>query len=148
MLQDPVVALSADDVETLAALSHDRFRESIAPGSPAARRAWSELDDAGREANRDSVRFIPAIVRALGYEIAPVAPEPDAAVAALDEEEVDAAARLEHLRWARLTRRQGRTDHPDLVPWSDLDEPTRERDRMRVRAIPDLLRQVDLWVRR
>lgn len=96
------------------------------------------------DADRASLEFIPVILAALGLEILPGGSE----VAALSEEEVEAGARLEHLRWCRYTRRSGVGDHPDLVAYDELDEASREKDRARVREIPSLLRGAGLGLHR
>lgn len=136
---------------------------------PDASLAYERLPEAEKEANRDGVRAIPALVAALGYRIvADASGSGDGAgdagavaeaagtprVTALTDDEVERAAVLEHDRWMAFTRRRGyrhgptRDDeartHPDLVPWDDLDEPTRDKDRVRVRAIPQLLATVGL----
>ena len=106
--------------------------------------AWERLGEAEREANLDSARFAPLLLAALGLEIA----EGDRAErrTALTDEEVEAGARLEHLRWSRFTRRSGRTGHRDLLAWEELDEDTRELDRLRVRPLPQLLAALGLSV--
>ncbi|GAA3944190.1 hypothetical protein [Microbacterium soli] len=112
-----------------------RMRDAESRGRTAA--AWEQLDASEREANLDSARFAPIILTALGLRI--VEGEPEGRRDSLTDEELDAGARLEHLRWCRFTRRAGRSGHPDLVPWEELDEPTRELDRLRIRALPEVL---------
>ena len=62
--------------------------------------------------------------------------------------EIETMAEIEHERWitervARGWSKGPRDDaarsHPALVPWSDLPEAEREKDREVVRAIPALL---------
>ena len=36
--------------------------------------------------------------------------------------------------------------HPDLIPWEDLSEPDREKDRNNIRQIPELLEMQGLKV--
>jgi hypothetical protein len=67
-------------------------------------------------------------------------------------------ARLEHERWMAwrvLTgwqwgspRNNAAKLHPDIVPYEQLAETTKEKDRIIVRAIPELLRAGRLRVRR
>ncbi|MDD9208240.1 hypothetical protein PU560_17490 [Georgenia sp. 10Sc9-8] len=133
--------LSDRDVEVLAEAAYRRYL----PASPGAAHAWEQLDERERHANRDSVRFAPVILAALGLTLRP-ADRPAVVPMALTEEEVEAGARLEHLRWARFTRRTGRPDHPDLRPWWQLSERTRQQDRVRVRDLPELTPLVGLRV--
>jgi hypothetical protein len=107
------------------------------PGSDPA--AFVRLSPVEQDANRDHVAFIPILLGALGYQIVPAS---SATSVQVTEEEVEAGARLEHLRWARATRRAGRTDHPDLRPFDELPTSVQELDRVRVRMLPTLLGQV------
>lgn len=102
--------------------------------------AWERMGAAEREANLDSARFAPTVLAALGLTI--VTGDRAQRRRGLTLEELEAGARLEHLRWCRFTRRIGRVEHPDLVPWEDLDEATRELDRVRIRALPELLSEL------
>jgi len=65
--------------------------------------------------------------------------------------ELEQMAELEHERWLAERKRLGwslgsRDDeartHPSLVPWAELPEAEREKDREAVRAIPGLLASV------
>lgn len=119
--------------EDLARRAHARYAQLRGVAAT----PWPELTETERAANLDSARFAPVILAALGLAIV-ASPHPRARDA-LTEEEVEAGGILEHLRWARFTRRAGAPDHPDLVAWTELDEPTRELDRVRVRDLPALL---------
>ena len=67
-------------------------------------------------------------------------------------------ARMEHDRWCAERRRAGWTHgtkrdndrklHPDLVPWDELDEEAREKDRVMVRDLPAFLAKTGLGVER
>jgi hypothetical protein len=64
-------------------------------------------------------------------------------------DEVDRLAELEHERWCAERRAQGwrygaervdrRRRHPDLVPWEDLSDDSKEKDRDAVRWITEIL---------
>lgn len=124
------------DVRALAAATHAEDR--LVRGLPAV--GFGDLTEQQQEANLDSARFAPLLLTALGLQIRE-GTHPGSRTA-LTAEELDAGSRLEHLRWCRFTRRIGRTEHPDLVPWDELDEATRELDRLRVRALPRLLAEL------
>ena len=65
--------------------------------------------------------------------------------ARLSEAQIETLARMEHARWAAYywitgwtfapERNDARKQHPDLVPYDDLDEPTKDYDRAAVRNI-------------
>ena len=66
-------------------------------------------------------------------------------------EEIELLAQAEHDRWNASKRQQGYTyapgdkrdveprTHPCLLPWSELPEHERDKDRITVRAIPEFL---------
>ena len=131
--------LTTADVERMARSAYARHRDRTA-GEP----AWEDLDERSREANRDSVAFAPVILEALGLRMTR---GPAGAHVRLTDEEVEAAARLEHLRWARFTAGR-RPEHPDLTSWEALDEGTRDKDRVRVLDAVALLAEVGVTVHR
>lgn len=68
----------------------------------------------------------------------------------LTAETLEALARSEHDRWAKALRDEGwrKTDgpkdaderrHPLLVPWEELAEAEREKDRDAIKVIPQML---------
>jgi hypothetical protein len=62
---------------------------------------------------------------------------------------VEVLSQREHDRWVQFKANQGwrcgperdhaALIHPDMKPWSELDEPTRDKDRDAVRLIPALV---------
>jgi hypothetical protein len=77
----------------------------------------------------------------------------------LKGEELEALARGEHDRWMRDLVRDGwrptdgpkdpdRKLHPLLVPWDELDEVEREKDRAPMRELPVTLARAGLEIRR
>ena len=65
------------------------------------------------------------------------------------DQEIEALARIEHDRWAADLERDGwqpgpvkdpvAKEHPLLVPWEELSEDDREKDRVAVRNLPRML---------
>jgi len=149
-------------IEDLARAAHDSYcSEARARGETAqtnvALRPWEELSEDMRQANRAQVADIPNKLRDLGYEISPgygLHPSemliPDALVEELSIRE--------HARWMRDRQRQGwtyapvrdntRQHHPLLVPWEQLSEPEKEKDRDTVRNLPHLVEKAGLRMRR
>ena len=74
------------------------------------------------------------------------------------EEELEFLAQLEHGRWnvERLstgwkwgaTKDEARKISPYLIPWEELPEHVKEWDRKAVRAIPEVLREAKMEIRR
>ena len=110
--------------------------------------AWSHLDEALKESNRDQAADIGRKLRAIGAAIVPLGLG-DTIDFEFRGSEVEWLAKLEHERWvaerqAAGWRAGGSKDvttktTPFLVDWSELDESIRELDREAVRAIPDVL---------
>jgi hypothetical protein len=140
-------------VEPIAQAIHERWRGAqIAAGKPAP--SWQELDESRKESCRDQARDIPAKLRAVGCDIAPLRGrcESDFAFAA---EEVEKLAAAEHARWVRERTAGGwtlgdrdaaRKTTPYLVPFDELPADIADYDRDAVREIPRLLASVGLQV--
>ncbi len=111
-----------------------------------------------KESNLDQARDIPAKVRALGYRIehASDVAEGEERVSAFEPEEIEMLARMEHKRWVNERLRHGwifgaerddeRRTHPDLVPFDELTEASREYDRQAVAQIPRMLAAMGLII--
>jgi hypothetical protein len=120
---------------------------------------WSQLDDSLKESNRLFADSVSAKLDAAGCTVVP-APlaDPGAPGFAFSDAEVEELARGEHDRWCRDLLRHGwrpgpvkdpqRRVHPKLVPWSELSEDDRDRDREPVRALPEMLALVGFEIRR
>ena len=142
--------------ELARAIHEDYVRaERAKPGGPSrkhdddrAMRPWSRLDEDLRDQNRDQAADIRGKLDAVGCGIAPLVLW-DTPPFIFDDGEVELLSQREHERWTRFKSSQGwqygrkRDDkarlHPDMQPWSELDEPTKEKDRDAVRLIPALL---------
>jgi hypothetical protein len=154
------VEIDPDTLRRLARTIHERYlaertREGVSIGATSAMVPWDELDDDLRRANLDQASDVLAKVARVG---AVVCPGPDPAGFAFTRAEVERLSRLEHVRWARQRRASGwtygpirddkRKHHPDLIPWRQLSEEAREKDRQVVRNVPDLLAAAGLHARR
>jgi hypothetical protein len=79
-------------------------------------------------------------------------------VLTFSEAEIEELARGEHERWSSDLRREGwkrgktndpeRRLHPSLVPWEELGEDERDKDREPVRALPRMLALVGFELQR
>jgi hypothetical protein len=125
-------------------------RLNAAGGTPV---LWDELPENMRHANRAAADHMAVKLAAIGCRIVAGMSPPFAFTA----EECDALARIEHRRWSaeRLLRgwRLGERDndkrlHPDLVPFEELTEEGREKDRDAVAVMPEVLALAGLSIRR
>lgn len=119
--------------------------------------SFDEQPELLQASNLDQARDIPAKVRALGYRIVPAADVPEEeCVDAFEPEEVEILARLEHVRWIEERLRHGwiygavrddeRRIHPDLVPYDELTERSKDYDRQAVVQIPGILAAAGLAI--
>jgi hypothetical protein len=111
---------------------------------------WSWLSEHLRDQNRDAARDLPGKLATLGHVLRKEAPggAPVAKLARRDPR-VEMLARREHERWVRLKERRGwhygdprddaRKLHPCLVPWSNLPEAERAKDRQQVMSLPRIV---------
>lgn len=155
---DPAV-IGFDLAEALARTSHQRYLlERLAGGerlgSAPAMTPWETLDEDLRAASRALAVDVGRKVAALGGLLVPrTASGQDFA---FQHGEIEVLARREHDRWQAERTGRGwrygpRRDsvakrHTDLVPWAQLPESARERDREAVRAMPSVLAEVGLAI--
>lgn len=139
----------AATTERLARAIHATYRRHMS-GRPTVSRdsrhvvQWAELPEAARESNRAQARHLGEKLRLLGCAIMPSTPGGDVQ---LSEGDFEQLARAEHDRWTEEARGRGlvhgpeRSDrtHPDLVPWEQLTEDAREKDRIFMRELPLIL---------
>ena len=148
-----------DLVETLAHASHNRYlAHRLADGaawygSPAMT-AWDELPEDLRVSNREHAMDIGRKLARIGCLLAPRSEA--TRDFAFRGGEVEMLAELEHERWVRErshhgwshghTRDEATKRHPDLVPWRELTDASRDKDRQAVHAMPGLLADVGLGI--
>jgi hypothetical protein len=111
---------------------------------------WSDLPEHKKQANRHAAAHIDVKLRisnriAYGMDAAPPeTPFPP------DDATLEALAQLEHRRWIAvkhlagysygIKRDEDRMLHPDLIPWEELSESDKDKDRDNILQIPRLLR--------
>jgi voltage-gated potassium channel Kch len=149
--------------EVLARAKHAQYvRDELARGGTPATNpsivAWPELSESLRQSNRAFAAGVGEKLRAAGVAVVP-APLADPATAPrLPEEQVEELAIAEHDRWCRDLVAQGwshgpgpkdpeRKLHPSLVPWDELSEEERDKDREPVRALPEMLARAGFELR-
>ncbi len=128
-----------------------------APESNPSMRSWDQLTEDLRDANRAQVADIPNKLAFLGYELTT-----RHGVSALDikitDEQVEQMSMREHERWLAERKRNGwtygpkrdnaRKRHPLMIPWEDLKESDKQKDRDTIRNFPQLVEKADFRVRR
>lgn len=152
-------ALLAGTTETLARALHEVYVAEVrADGDrdDPALLPWRQLPEVLRESDRDHAAHVAVKLAAVGRIVAPLT-DWETALRPFDDADVEVMARLEHDRWMAERRRSGwrpgprdvsRRTTPYLVPWEELSEEVRDRDRMFVRRLPRLLASVGLQAAR
>ena len=108
---------------------------------------WEDLPEALKESNRSQADHIGTKLRAVGcgIEVSTDWREPPIA---FSEAEIEQMARMEHDRWLRERRKGGWRPGPKgiearktpyLVPWEELTEDIKDRDRAFIRQLPGFL---------
>jgi hypothetical protein len=135
-----------DQIEDMARAAHRVYVAAAmargeTPESNPSMVTWEELPEDLRAANRAQAEDVPRKLEAIGCEIGPTAED-----FTFTDDEVEMLARLEHDRWMAERRSQGwtyasprdnaRKHHDKLVPWDELGDADREKDRTAVRTIP------------
>jgi len=106
-----------------------------------------------KHSNLDNAYQIPAKLLSIGYKLRQTGKGFKPAVLHLSEDEIETMARAEHIRWCwdkilhgwiygRVKDDRKKT-HPAIIPYEDLSESEKEKDRELVRLIPALLRDVN-----
>jgi len=118
----------------------------------AAMTEFDDLPDEILQSNIDNAAHIPTRLLAIGYRIRPVRKGYKPRALHLDDREVETMAKVEHLRWSWEKRLNGWTygrvkdlrkkRHPCLIPYDELSENEKEKDRELVRLTPAILRDI------
>jgi serine phosphatase RsbU (regulator of sigma subunit) len=114
---------------------------------------FDDLPDEIKFSNIDNALHIPTKLLAIGFKIRQVKKGFKPVTLHLNNDEIEAMARVEHLRWSWEKRLAGwvfdkikddvRKTHPSLIPYSELNESEKEKDRELVKLIPALLQDID-----
>ena len=120
--------------------------------------AWDELPQRLQDASRRQADDIGSKLSAIGCGLEALT-DWDADLFAFAPDEIERLAVLEHERWLEDYQASGwryapgaksveQKTHPSLVPWGELSEAEREKDRDVARLLPTLLARAGLQVAR
>lgn len=147
--------------ELLARAAHERYLEQqLKQGFTSADNPnlepWKTLPESVKESNRRHVDYTGSKLAASGYFIQPLT-DWDAASFQFRPEEIELMAELEHERWREEQSQMGWTygpgskdpkkkTHPALLPWQELPEVEKEKNRASTRDLPGLLARAGFQV--
>lgn len=145
-------------IEAVARAIHADYvgeRRGKEPPDHPALRPWEELEPMLRAQNLEQARDNVVKLAEVGLRVVPTAEAGDRR-SSLPAPHIERLARAEHDRWARQKQEHGYTygptrqddgsdrRHPNLVPWEQLSEDERDKDRRPVQRIVDMLAAADL----
>jgi len=149
--------------EQLARAIHDEYcrRQAALGETPATNpslRPWNELPAAVAEDNRRQADEFGVKLAAVGCGLTALT-DWDADLFTFTPEEIEFLAEMEHQRWiddhlregwryAAGEKRPDKKTHPALVPWSEMPEAERDKDRDLMRSLPAFLVRAGCQVRR
>ena len=114
---------------------------------------FDELPEEIKLSNIDNAAHIPTKLLSIGYKIRQVKKGFRPAALHLNAEEIETMARVEHIRWSwekrlngwtfGITKDDNKKTHPSLIPYEELSESEKEKDRQLVKLIPAFLQDID-----
>lgn len=114
---------------------------------------FEDLPDEIKYSNIDSATHIPTKLLAIGYKIRQVKKGYKPFALHLNEKEIETMAKVEHIRWSWEKRLSGwihgsikdeiKKTHPSLIPYENLQESEKEKDRELVKLIPAFLQDIE-----
>lgn len=150
--------LERSTVELMARVRHEDYLErERAKGSTRESNPslveWNELPDSLRTSNRRFAEAVGAAAGGLGGALVPLTGPVTDEELPVPAEVLEELARGEHDRWAAALEADGwrptngpkdpeNKRHPLLVPWDQLSEAEREKDRDAFRAVPHMLARI------
>jgi hypothetical protein len=118
---------------------------------------WENLSEELKENNRQLADRIPTMLAEINSRIAPLT-DWDAENLQLKNEEVSLLACMEHKSWCKGKKGDGwrygpdkdirRKTNPSLVPWEELPEEEKEKNREFIRGLPRLLARAGFQIER
>ena len=108
---------------------------------------YDKLSEKEKDSNRNNVRDIPNKLASVGYVM--VKTRGNETIGKFKNDEIEKLAKMEHERWMQEKLDNGwhyakKTDrstklHKSLIPWDELSEDEKEKDRVLVKGIPKIL---------
>jgi voltage-gated potassium channel Kch len=138
--------------EIIARIRHEQYlRAALAnkagsAGERAALVPWNELPPWLQDSNRKFADGVGAAIEAAGCTLLPQPLMARAGSFSFSPEKLEELAEKEHERWC-LAERSRNPDHPSLVPWDQLSESERMKDRDAIRGVPELLARAGFEMR-
>jgi hypothetical protein len=147
-----------ENLEEIAIAIHDLYNNrqlELYPDKPLDYPNFSDLPDSLKYSNLRQARSMPEKLEMMGYEMQPIGSEGEI-ISQIPEEYIEAVARFEHGEWVQERLRSGwiygnnkdvdKKISPYLVPYDELSDDIKERDRETIRNIPILLEMIGMAI--
>ncbi|NIN71506.1 MAG: hypothetical protein GTO46_06165 [Gemmatimonadetes bacterium] len=153
--------LTAGAYEIIARAAHEEYvieqkaKKKLPPDDPSLA-DWDDLPESLKDSNRDQAAHVGMKLQAVGCELAQLRDwDPESFRFDEDNGELEELAVMEHERWVKERLRNEWTPGPRdpikkttpyLVPWDELDENTKDNDRLFIRRLPRILARAGLQI--
>lgn len=134
-------------LEKLAEAAHEIFYKDLIIKGNSLLKPYAKLSEDEKESNRNNVRDILNKLTSVGYTM--VQTRGSETPSKFKNDEIEKLAKMEHERWMQEKLDNGwqyakKTDrvaklHKSLIPWNELSENEKEKDRVLVKGIPKIL---------
>ena len=142
------------DIDALAQCIHadylaEQQAKGVLFGSSEAMRPWDSISEHHKDQNRQQAEDTMRKPAAIGYRVVRKEDLRGNPISSFTDKEIEVLAQMEHLRWCASKWLAGwkcgpkkddqAMTHPCLVPWEDLSEAERDKDREPVRRVHEYL---------
>ena len=137
-----------------------QLAEGVAMGSTQSMRPFDDLHENTKESNRRYADGVSAKLAALGWTLvpAPLTELDGSARFSISPDELEVLAEKEHERWQAALEDDGwtrgvvidpeRKIHKNLKPWGELTEGDKDKDRLVVESLPEILARAGFAIKR
>ena len=152
--------LVEEEIDELARQLHTNYLTTVSTPGPALA-PWPKLEETYRAANRSLADHLQVKLRSLGLHAQISSSDPQVAPLSWNDAEksrIESLAQQEHERWCRdrwlrgwtygNPRDDGTLMHPDLVPYDQLGEGERNKDRQIISDLPEQLAPLGIGLKR
>lgn len=143
------------DLELLAEKIHEMYynvqiKAGETPEKNSSLKPWHELPEDLKDSNRQQAYHIKFKLNAFGYDIIEKDSILNEIIFTKNPDLLEKMSKAEHIRWVDEKLLKGwsfapgkkdpvKRTHPDLIPYEELDEPTKQKDRDTILNIPEIL---------
>ena len=135
-------------IEVLAHASHENYMKTCLENGEMTQHVlpFNQLDPKYKRSNRNQALCYTTVLDKFGYAIRNISRWDEEEPVPFSPEELEEMAETEHIRWWEEKKSFGITDHPDFVPYSQLSEAAKDKDRNIYKNLNIILARVNMKV--